>query len=296
MKANIFLLIFALIFMIQSIVLAGGSVIGNGAGIVENNFQFAYQNLHSTFSECITKATCELTEAETTIVRNMRKVIEINRSNENRFVFISGNPDFFKTGEGENHRVAKTGLEPETPIYVNLDLLYTIDGKPAFDLLAITSILVHELGHQTGETNHAKLDIIGSKIRKNLLKKVQSHVVHIEADQIEVSIINRTFPFRASDMTIAWQGVGSITVTQMVLESVKCKNPENTLAGIEIVNGHYTYLKKTNGFEPARFGFGFWAVLNCYSKQNETFQQEEKQIEIEANRDLEINVLSVQDL
>lgn len=290
--------IFTLMFAIQTAAWASGSVIGNGAGLVENMFQFAYQNLHGTFSECIAQAKCELTEAETLLVKNMRKVIELNRSNENRILFVSekDQPDFFKTADSENHRIAKTGLNSATPIFVNLDLLYTPDGKPAFDYATITSILVHELGHQAGETNHAKLDIIGSKIKKNIHKKVQSHAVQLSEEQIEVSIINRHFPFRTSDITIAWQNVGSIAATKQVLATMTCKNPDDSLAGIEILNGHYTFLKKMTPQKSAHFGFGFWATLTCYSELSESFHQEQKQIEIEVNRGLVIRTVAVQDL
>lgn len=290
--------IFFLTLLIHFTAWAGGSVIGNGAGLVENNFQFAYQNLLTTFSECITLAKCELTEAETDIVRNMRKVIELNRSNENRLVFLSekDHPGFFNTGLGEEHRIAKTGLDADTPIYVNLDLLYTADGKPAFDYATITSVLVHELGHQTGETNHAKLDIIGAKIKKTILKNTQNHIVQLNEEQIEVSVINRQFPFRTSDLVIAWQNVGAITGTQPILEKVKCNNSQESLAGLELLNGHYTYLKKPTPEKAAHFGFGFWAVLTCYSDEKESFHQEQKQIEIEVTRELELTILSVQEL
>lgn len=289
---------FTLIFLTQTAVLAGGSVIGNGAGLVENTFQFAYQNLHGIFSECITQAKCELTEAETLLVKNMRKVIEINRSNENRILFVSekDQPGFFKTADNEVHRIAKTGLDAAIPIYVNLDLLYLPDGKPAFDYVTIASILVHELGHQTGETNHAKLDIIGSKIKKNILKKIQNHTIQLSEEQIEVSVISRHFPFRTSDISISWQNVGSIAATKQVLEAITCKNPNESLAGIEIQNGHFTFLKKMSPQKTAHFGFGFWAVLTCYSEENESFQQEQKQIEIEVTRELEVKTLAVQDL
>lgn len=290
--------IFTLIILIQSAVWAGGSIIGNGAGIVENTFQFAYQNLHSTFSECITQAKCELTEAETDLVKKMRKVIEINRSNENRILFVTEKdlPGFFKTGDNEYHRIAKTGLDATTPIYVNLDLIYLHDGNPAFDYATITSILVHELGHQAGETNHAKLDIIGSKIKKNILKKIQNHSTVLSEEQIEVSIINRHFPFRTSDVSISWQNVGSVVATKELLESVKCKNPNDTLAGIEIQNGHFSFLTKETPAKPAHFGFGFWAMLTCYSKEKEIFLPEQRQVQVEVNRELQIRTLAVQDL
>lgn len=298
MKTNKLTKIFFLIFLFQGIAFAGGSVIGNGAGIVENSFQFAYQNLHATFSECITQAKCELTEAETELVRKMRKVIDINRSNENRILFVTEKdlPGFFNTGDNESHRIAKTGLDATSPIYVNLDLVYSPGGTPAFDYATITSILVHELGHQTGETNHAKLDIVGSKIKKNILKKVQDHRAELSYEEIEVSIVNRSFPFRASDITISWQNVGSTVVTGKALELVKCKNPEDTLAGIEIQNGHFKSLTKATEATPARFNFGFWAMLTCYSKVREVFLPEQRQVQIEVDRNLDIKTLSVEDL
>lgn len=290
--------IFSLLFLFQASALAGGSVIGNGAGIVENTFQFAYQNLHGTFSECIIQAKCELTEVETELVRKMRKVIDINRSNENRILFVSEKdlPGFFNTGDNETHRIAKTGLDSSSPIYVNLDLVYSPGGNPAFDYATITSILVHELGHQAGEINHAKLDIVGAKIKKNILKKIQDHSAELSYEQIDVSIINRNFPFRASDISISWQNVGSVVATKEALDAVKCKNPEDTLAGIEIQNGHFKLLSKATAESPAHFSFGFWALLTCYSKTREVFLPEKRQVQIDVNRNLEIKTLSAEDL
>ena len=276
---------------------AGGSVIGNGAGIVENNFQFAYLSLTTTVAECLQQQKCEMSPAELKALTSMKEVLDLNRSNEKRLQFVSekDHPDFFNTGEGQVHRIAKTGLTPVDPIFINLDLLYSAEGRPAFDLSTAVSILAHEVGHQSGELDHAKLDIIGSKLKKVTLEKVRTHDVEVGPtnERVEVSIINQTFPYRTSEVTASWQNVGSVLVTKALMDQIHCRKNGATLASVEIDNGHYTKI-----FSQPEFAVGFaaWVHITCYSPATESFSSETKGIEAIFNKKLQFQLISVKDL
>lgn len=292
------LLFLPLLLLTNSFAFAGGgSVIGNGAGLVENNFQFAYNSLNTTVAECVEKQKCEMSLSELKILTEIKTVIQKNISNENRIIFVSEKmfPGFFDTGINEKHRVAKTGLTAEDPIYVNLDLLYTAEGQPAFDFAAITSLLVHEIGHQTGEINHARLDIIGSKIRNFLMKKITSHSLQIGPDnkKVEVTIINQVHPFQSSDMYISWQDVGSAILTQDLIKAINCSRENSTLSGLQIENGHYTTITQ-NSDHTFTIGFGVWINLSCFSQVDEKMYVERKIVEANIGQDLVLNVTSVE--
>ncbi len=278
----------------------GGSVVGNGAGIVENNFQFAYLSLTTTIAECLQQQKCEMTPPEFRTLTEMQKVLETNKSNEKRIQFVSekDHPDFFNTGEGEIHRIAKTGLTAQEPIYINRDQLYAQNGQPAFDFASILSILAHEVGHQTGELSHAKLDILGSKLKKVILEKVRTHDVEVGVshERVEVAIINQSFPFRSSEMTISWQGVGSVLVTEEIMKHTNCRLPGATLAGIEIDNGHYTEVSDKLGQRELAVKFAVWAHLTCFDPQTGNFEAETKNISTEITKELKFTVLEVRDL
>lgn len=288
--------LFTLAFIYSSLAWAGGgSIIGNGAGIVENNFQYAYQNLSLTVSECIDQLKCEMNPSEIKVLKTILQVLQVNKSNEKRLQFVSEKdyPGFFDTGEGEVHRIAKTGLTPDIPIYVNLDLLYTAEGKPAFDYSTIVSILTHELGHQAGEENHAKLDILGAKLKRISLEKVRSHSAQVGNEMVEVTVLNQSYPFLVSDLSISWQGVGLALLTKDLMKRVSCNHPKDTVAGVEIDNGHFISLSEGNPHQEAFIGFGLWIHLSCYSADAGRFQNETKSITMEISRSLILTVTEI---
>ncbi len=289
--------IFTLALMLSTACWAGGSVIGNGAGIVENSFQYAYLTLSTTIVECLEQQRCEMSPAELKTLAEMKQVLEFNKSNDNRIQFVSekDHPDFFNTGEGQVHRVAKTGLTPQDPIYINLDLLYTEAGRPALDFSTIISILAHEVGHQSGEESHAKLDIIGSKLKKVTLDKIRTHDVEVGPNKelVEVTIINQSLPYRTSDINFSWQNAGSSSVTTSLMQRIHCKSPTSTLASVQIDNGHFTQISVSPTLQ---VGFAAWVHITCFSAGTSLFNAETKNLSAVITKDLNFRIMSVEDL
>lgn len=102
--------------------------------------------------------------------QNLLQAILRNASSEPKVEklihFDSGrkNPELF-TVDGVM-KSAVTGLRVGDPIYFNLDKLYTmIDGKISpIASESLFALLLHELGHHTGTTDHAKLDLLSSQV------------------------------------------------------------------------------------------------------------------------------------
>lgn len=147
----------------------GGDHTNNGGGLAEQNFIYAHQTLVSWIDPCRDlKNPCQLTKKE---LRTLDRILyELERSKtKSELIFKSGrlNPGLFETDEHGKVRVAVTGLEPGTPIYINLDLIYADSNgsQSIVDLYGAISILVHEYGHHTGETDHLFLDQLGNKVR-----------------------------------------------------------------------------------------------------------------------------------
>ncbi|MDX9730187.1 MAG: hypothetical protein RBT63_00315 [Bdellovibrionales bacterium] len=152
-----------LIVLFAQSAFGNGSVVGNGAGLSENNFQYAYSIIPTLLNSCVRSNLCELTPKEQEIARKIVHIVRGNETNKNRILFRPnrttvpwiGNRNkgttFFETSPNEQHRIAKTGLSPRVPIYVNLDMLYNEHGMPRLDIAHIISILVHELSLR-GET------------------------------------------------------------------------------------------------------------------------------------------------
>ena len=272
----------------------GGSVVGNGAGVVENNFQYAYSMLPSLISTCAVNSVCALTNSEKILLEKIRIIAEANASNADRLIFQDEGEDrtFFETGLSEKHRIAKTGLTAKDPIYVNTEMLYDGDGKTRLDYPLIISILVHEIGHQTGEKDHAILDILGSKLRKLAFDKISPHMMQVGRSQaVDVTIINTESPVRSSEFYFSWQNTGSIKATAALTSRLACAKPEAVISGIEITNGSFFPTRPLNNNTLSEVGFSVWVKLFCYTRADSFVKIENFSVRAIIKKDLTLEVL-----
>ena len=192
MKIILILFFFFLTQVVSTLTYAksGSSLVGNGAGIIENSFTYYYSQLKSLIQDFLDQHNHPTNSLNTDLLVKIQNVLEKNFDPSLNLVFISGklNAGFFQTAGNEPHRIAKTFLDVKSPIFVNTDLLYKINGETAIDDGAIVSILIHELGHQAGEENHQKLDMIGNLVRKSLKDKITSSYLKDTADNKEIKL------------------------------------------------------------------------------------------------------------
>ena len=220
-----------------------GSSAGNGGGIAEKNFHFAYSYLNRAIELCVdSPAACRLLPEQEDALRNIHTSLA-DGSETAQILFSSeiSNPGFFKI-DGQI-RVAKTGDHVGDPIYVNLDLIYTkgSGGRyTALDIPTASSVLVHELGHHQGIKDHQFLDQLGTRIQVLLLNKSQEIGFNPgnpgNPDLIQVTAIelNRINGF---DQLLVAGSNDVSNITEIIQSNFKCSKPVNArLTGFWIKN------------------------------------------------------------
>ncbi len=277
----------------------GGSIVGNGAGLVESNFQYSYLMLPSLIGSCFASKECAPTTSEKILMLKISEIAVQNASNPERLLFVSAasRPGFFDTAPGEKHRLAKTSLTSDQPIFVNTDMLYDDAGKPRLDYPSIISVLIHEIGHQSGEVNHATLDILGAKIRKFAFEMTTPLSVEMEnGDKIEVTIVNTNLAARSSDVYVGWHGIGSAKVTTQLTSSLACSNKNAIQTGTEIFNGAFFFTKPFKDATINDVGFSAWIRLHCAAKKNSRATTESYSVRAKIKSDLTLEVVSLEEL
>lgn len=180
---------------------AGGDLVGNGGGLSEKNILIAYQNLERYAKPCLRMSSCRLDRDEKAILAKIVGSMSDERKTADQVQFVSENekPDFFHIN-GEV-KVAKTGSEVGSPIYVNLDLLYTKTTLGTIEPMGIPmalAILVHEFGHHVSRASHTELDLLGVKLSMFLQNGIQSTAVLPGIPRVGASVVAlpdaETFP------------------------------------------------------------------------------------------------------
>jgi hypothetical protein len=292
MRSTLFFMVTAFLIFGQSAFAGGGVVVGNGAGIVENNFQQAYQSLDTIIQNCLNIENCSLQDDERVLVTKILAIVKRNSSKTDRLIFTSekAHPGFFTTGEAETNRVAKTELSPESPIFINTDMLYDL-GKPTLTFENIVALLIHEIGHQTGKLEHTALDILGVKIG-NFSESLTDHFGFVLDDKTKESVVfsvtNFTYPAKSTSLQFNWKNAQNVNLSNSLVASSTCKYDSETFAGTEVSNGHFSFNDKNN------LVFEAWVKVSCFeSFSGETFIYR-KNIEISLDDDYKIISLIVE--
>ena len=238
--------------------------------MVEQNIQYVYLSLPTLISDCTSgKNQCSVTEEELHLLDKIQKIIYINYSTADRIQFVSErqNPGFFTTSSLESNRIAKTGLDLNSPIFFNIDEIYDLNGRPNIDFAAIAAFLIHEIGHQTGEKSHAKLDILGAKIRMQLAAKFVSldYSFSNQKSIIELTIVNYSLPTAIGDVYLTSSTGGSLQLTTIILKKLHCSNSEDNVIGFNINNGHWNHVLDN----PSVIEFESWVQVYCRNMRSE---------------------------
>jgi predicted Zn-dependent protease with MMP-like domain len=256
----------------------GGVVVGNGAGIAENNFQYAYQSLDTILKNCLHLSPCNIDSEETELVKKIIAIVENNENKKDRLVFLSEkrNPGFFTTGEIEENRIAKTFLNADSSIYINVDQLYRENGESAISYEQVIAILVHELGHQTGIAEHAPLDILGTKIASFALSHIEHYAFDIDDENksVDVLIGNFNFPVKSSLIIFNGKNNDSLNLTEVLYNSLECKYSSESFAGVELSNGHFEFDSKNN------LNFKAWVKVQCFESFSESMMIYKKNLSL----------------
>lgn len=167
----------------------GGDVVGNGGGIIETKMYFYINSMEMILANVLKQISRSHSEDTLEVINRILKMLETKKA-KTELIFISGDVTkrFFQEENDLEIRVAKTGFDPEYPIYLNVDLLYKNSKNTDASLLGI---LVHELGHQAGYRSHSALDQVAAVVEyyyKNNQKYLSE--VTFSNHKLNVGIIN----------------------------------------------------------------------------------------------------------
>lgn len=235
-----FLIILFLLMPLKSVLASGSSVIGNGAGLAENTFVYMYSQIKFAVNNFLDLNQKQVSTEHKQLLEKISTLAQNTRHPFKKLIFLSGRevPGFFNTGINEPHRIAKTMLSPEAPIYVNTDHLYDEKGKMLLTEGHIVAILIHELGHQIGEVDHQELDYLGGLIRDSLKDKITSSSIFDSTDgkEIKISTINtENRPY--TDISLFWkenQANLSTYVYSKLLGLCAKKSPQSNYVGSRV--------------------------------------------------------------
>jgi hypothetical protein len=282
------------VFFVRSAFGAGGSDAGNGGGIAEKRLIFVYQNFEKYLDSCLLTSFCRLDEKEMHLLKDIRSGLIGERKTPQQIEFLSGKsqPDSFKI-DGQV-RIAKTGNEIGSKIYVNTDLLYwsSADGKvQSIDIPSSVSILAHEFGHHHGVKDHTFLDELGSKIQAFVLKQteqssiwngdvqftiIQNNIVRLDEDKKRLHDV---------DQVLIAYGEQLVDLTGKMLAAMRCPHKSESIKGLHIYNLHEERgIKLDNKVRIDRKPLRAWYILSC--RTGEESDHGDLQISLGLRRDL----------
>ena len=217
---------FALLIAFQSLAQAGrgGDLINNGGGIAEKNILYAYAKLEGFLNLCLSSEACKITSTQQELLKKIYDGLPEEKKSVNQIVMASERkaPGTFLI-DG-NIRVAKTGSSVGSPIYINVDMLYTKDQDGEVEPATIpeaVAILVHELGHHYGNASHEELDLLAIKVSLLLQKELSSTPMLPWNSEISVSVYNPKIK-TGFPLLILSVGDDIIDVSEIYARTVKC--------------------------------------------------------------------------
>lgn len=220
--------------------LSGGDIIGNGGGIAEQDFRFAFRRVSTVIGACLESPFCPISDTEIALLSKIKKISETNSTNKDRLIFLSESeyPGFFRDSNDSQIRIAKTASLLGAPIFVNLDMLYG-SGQSILSFPAIISVLVHELGHQAKVKSHSVLDELGTRLREFLLKDTSSIEQMVVTETLKVSYYNLQEANRFSEMMFHYKKELYSLKDELIRETT-CDEEGAVAIGFKISNLHWT--------------------------------------------------------
>lgn len=186
-------LVLSTIVSLASVTSFAGTFVNNGGGIAEKNILYAYEKLDTYLQLCINSNACKLTTEQGGLLLQIYRALPRERQTKQIFFGSERNAPGSFMIDG-NVRVARTGDEIGSPIYINADLLYTKGEGDSYDPVSIpeaVAILVHELGHHQGYHSHEELDLLGVRVSLLLQQKfISTPLIPWSPNEISASVLN----------------------------------------------------------------------------------------------------------
>lgn len=246
----------------------GGDSVGGG-GIAENNILYSVLNLEMFITICLQSSyACGVTPEEVRLLTSIKNLMPEELKNKKLIQFESEEkkPGFFYV-DGKL-RIAKTGYHVGDTIYFNVDLLYPHAGTVSvplipppdrpLDIPVATGILIHELGHHQGETDHTALDLLGGKIQTFM----RTYSSELDGGPSRRYLLATALEYGGgsdSDLVLR-DKKEAYSMHNLIKGSLKCKNGKQ-VDGFSLWNLHW--LKETKTGSTVRIPLRMRTVVRC---------------------------------
>ncbi len=250
----------------------GGDVIGNGGGLAEQNFTYALTQLPDFISEAIKEGMVKGVDAE--VLRKIGQQARLEAEKADKLIFVSGknNRGIFDQDSEMETRLATTGLSPEAPIFVNLDLLYRkVDGEmEMLPLPIMVASLVHELGHNIGMTDHSYLDFLGARVRR-MIEREYNRVARQLGQEHRAEMVSINLGGEALPRLSLMVNETLVPFEQEFHKVLTCRNG-SVPRSVRMSNQHWEKPVDFDGHWVTPYRA--WLVLTCVTTHNRLVQEE----------------------
>ncbi len=218
--------LFGVLVSLASMPSFAGTFVNNGGGLAEKNILYAYEKLDAYLQLCLSSNACKLTPEQGSLLLQIYRALPQERTAKQlSFSSEKQNPGFFMI-DG-NVRVAKTGNDVGSPVYINSDLLYTKEGDgDSWDPVSIpeaVAILVHELGHHQGKHTHEELDLLGVRVSLLLQQKfISTPLIPWAPNEVSASVLNTNL-FKGFPQVLLNVGDEVLDVSSIYARAVHCE-------------------------------------------------------------------------
>lgn len=217
---------------------AKDDTVGDGAGLAEMRFAFAYNNLERFLHFCLVSNNCRLNARERVLAGMIGQALPAERQNTKQLQFKTQKEEDFNIGG--RLVVAKTGSTVGSPIIINKDMIYSKDvddQTQAMSEAEAVAVLVHEMGHHHGEKDEDMLDSLGVKVQA----LSQTRMQRAEKGYLLSNLVVSAFNFGTWDsfaLLNVSDGEKVADLSRFVAGAVRC-GYGSRLTGTNIANLHW---------------------------------------------------------
>ncbi|AGH94429.1 hypothetical protein [Pseudobdellovibrio exovorus] len=211
--------------------------------------------MDSYLLSCLSSVSCQLDSRQRVVLQNILNGLPSERLNQNLIQFYSESnyPGFFVIDS--EVKVAKTGSTPGSPIYINTDMIYTLDHigyKVPIGIPEILAILIHELGHHYGSESHEFLDLLGVRVGMFISQQSYMTAPLPWMRGFGISAINTSNDVTTFPDVMLFLGDEAINISEEVKKSALClyqlyfgaETETRRPTGIFMYNLHWSFAKQ----------------------------------------------------
>ncbi len=259
-------LLLTMLMTLISLTSHAGDRVWNGGGLSEKNILWALVSLNKYIEDCLNGPYCNLTKKERKLLKEIQDIHLREPQGPNFIQFKSHFKNEANFDFGEGIRLAKTKLYPGSPILINTDLLYRRANNKviAFTVADAVSLLIHEIGHHTGEKNHTVLDLLGAKVSMVVQKFSEKAPFFPTNDKIQIVSFNSDNHAQFPEILIYVEDE-IIDLTKKVQKKLDCHDDYRSIPkGATFHNIYWKPFYKRSDYIKFKFEGNLWVY--CQSR------------------------------